>query len=168
MKIDKLKLLSIAFSYLVAALWSETQCMDNQTDILDSATFNRTAHMQSTTQNEIDSLDFEPKPTGSINMENSQSSWVPYLISPVKTTLQMASEFISFAHNHPNKAMFIGLVFTYQVASAAAVVCSCTCYGGANDRASQSFIVKNETDCLESCKGTGDKFWNCLQAYKIQ
>lgn len=130
MIINKLKAISIAIFCFVISLYSEAQGMDNPNDILESATVNRTANIQSVSQNEVNDLDLISPFAQIINNEDSEASWASYLISPVKTTLQMANEFISLAHHNPNKAILVGLVFTYQIASVAAKYqCVFTCAG---------------------------------------
>jgi hypothetical protein len=84
--------------------------------------------MKVSSQNEVDALNLVSTPSQLIKLKDTQTSWASYLLSPVKTTLQMANEFISLAHHSPNKAILVGLVFTYQIASVAAdYQCVFTC-----------------------------------------
>jgi hypothetical protein len=161
MKINKLKAISIAVCCLISSLWSEAQSMDNQPDILESSLVHRNAHMQLSSQNEMDALEFESTPPRPINVVGSQSSWASYLISPVKTTLQMANEFISFAHNNPSKAMFIGLVSAYQITAVAA---DCACAGYETDGIHVVMrVVQNQSECVALCKEIiGHGFWSCV------
>lgn len=43
------------------------------------------------------------------NLEDSQTSWVSYLIFPVKATFQTANEFMNFATRNPKLAMVVGV-----------------------------------------------------------
>jgi hypothetical protein len=166
MKINKLKAISIAVCCLVASLWSEAQCMDNQKDILESATVNRTANIQSSSQNEIEDLAFESTPSQLISLEDSETSWASYLISPVKTTFQMVSEFISSAHNKPQKAMFVGLLLASQITLAASEYV-CTCYTSQINYVISTGVYPNQAlcvgDCHSKCIGFDAQliYWNC-------
>jgi hypothetical protein len=111
MKINKLKAISITVCCLVAFLWSEAQGMDNQNDILESATVNRTFNIQSSSKNEIAASDLEGK-----------ASWASYLIFPVKAAFKTANELTTFAIHNPKLATI--MVFWQVVPLASA----CTCY----------------------------------------
>lgn len=136
MKINKLTTISIAVCCLVASLWSEAQSMDNQRDILDPATINRAANTKSLSQNEIDSLDFESIPTQQINVLETQTSWVSYLISPVKANIQMAYDVVNYVVQNPKKGMLVGLCLAYNVSAVAAQTGCCICIYGWTDRGS--------------------------------
>ncbi len=129
---NKLKSISIAACCLVASLWSETQGMDNQNDILESATVNRTSNIQSVSQSEINDLEFETTPSQLINLEDSETYLASYLLSPVKKTIQMAQEFIQIAYDSPKNGMIIALILTSQFAVMAAADCECFCVDGSN------------------------------------
>jgi len=115
---NKLKAISIAVCCLVASLWSEAQCMDNQKDILESATVNRTSNIQSSSQGEIASLALEDK-----------SSLTSYLLYPAKATIQSAYEIIKYTTQNPKNAMIIGVVLASQFITVAAqpIICFCNC-----------------------------------------
>jgi hypothetical protein len=100
--------------------------MDYQPDILDSSTFNRTANIQSTTQNEIDSFGFETIPTQLINVENSQASWASYLISPVKSNIRMAYDVVNYVVQSPKKGMIVGMILaSHFITATAQYDCRC-------------------------------------------
>lgn len=65
-------------------MWSETQGMENRSDILELATVNRITNMQSSSQNDIDALDSVSTSSHLINLEDSEKSWTSYLASPLK------------------------------------------------------------------------------------
>jgi hypothetical protein len=120
MKINKLKTISISFCCLVTSLWSEAQCMDNQPDILESATVNRTSNIQPVAQSEINDVAFEVTPSQLINLEDSQDSWASYLISPLKSTIQVANEFVKLATNNPKLATVVGMCYVLPAVAALA------------------------------------------------
>lgn len=112
---NKLKLISVATCCFVVSLWGQAQCT-NQLDILESDTNYHTISMQTSLQNKMDALD--SKPLQSINLEDSQDSWSSYLISPLKSTMQMTSQFMELATNNPKLAMVVGVAYTLQLAEA--------------------------------------------------
>jgi ABC-type amino acid transport system permease subunit len=125
MKINKLKAVSIAICCLVVALWSEAQCMDRQTDILETATVNRTANIQTVSQSKINDLAVESTPSQLIKLEDSQTSWASYLLSPVKATIMVANDYVNLVSNNPKLAILLGLSYAIPVAAAV----NCACYG---------------------------------------
>src|SRR3990167_10830463 len=90
MKINKFKALQVVICCLFSALWSETQCVDNHTDILESATANRTSNMQLSSQSGVEDLEFEIKPSQILN-EDLSPSWSSYISSPVKSVKCMVA-----------------------------------------------------------------------------
>lgn len=170
MKINKLKTLSISVCCMVVALWSEAQCMDNQKDMLELSTVNRTANMQSI-QNEIDDFTFDPVSPHFINLDDSASSWTSYMTSPVKATLHMAQKFINMAHHNHYAATLIGVVLTCQITAAAADYCACMCFSevGQNGWTQYTLVLPNATGCAPWCVEhfPNHHFWNCLPVNKI-
>jgi hypothetical protein len=157
MKINKFKVISIAVCCLVASLWSEGQCMDNQPDILESSTVNRTINMQLSSQSVIDTLDFEAIPSRSINLEDTSTSWASYLISPVKANIQMAYDVVKYAFQSPQKGMIVGLFIAYQVAAVAAQYnCVCEFSGGITDNNYVFTNDQNLTRCMKTCNDKCD------------
>jgi hypothetical protein len=60
------------------------------------------------------------------SLEESPTSWASYMISPVKSTIQMANEFMELARNNPKLAMVVGIAYTLQFAEALPY-CACYC-----------------------------------------
>lgn len=167
MKINKLQAISIAFCCLVASLWSETQCMDNRLDIGENTCISKTI-TQTSSRNEIDSLDIASTLSLSINLKDPTASWASYLYSPINSTMQMACKVISFAHNNPKKALFIGFVLTNQIVAVAAE-CACLCYTEGGGVGGLGTYFADDTACHEYCieRGPDSAFWTCLPLNKI-
>ncbi len=105
---------------MVVSLWSDTHGVDNQPNILESETVNRTANMQSSSKNEIDALDCVSISSHLINLEDSQDSWSSYLISPTKSVIQSAYEVLKFATHSRNNALIVGFYLSSQATAVAA------------------------------------------------
>lgn len=127
MKINKLRAISIVVCCLVISLWGQAQST-NQLDILELDTNYRTGSMQTSFQNEIDALDLVPTPLQSINLEDYQDAWGAYLISPFKSTITFAYEFLKLATNNPKLAAVVGMCYMLPVISA-----GCQCFCSEND-----------------------------------
>ena len=156
MKSSNLKAMLITAFCFVVALCSEIICMDNASDIQEITSYksqnNHSENYLDILKPEIDNrLCDVILPLNQDENENPSTSWASYLISPVKATLQMASEFISLAHNNPNKAVLVGLVLTYQIAAVTAD-CWCDCVAFANGKTGGNDWYKpNTNDCREYC-----------------
>lgn len=104
------------------------------------------------------------------NFDDSQNSWMSYLISPVKATIQITNEFISIATHNPKLAMVVGLGYMISAAEAlnttqnTPVVCEgakgpCACY-------------TTTSQCLDYCRNqvfggcAGNTYRNCNLNYK--
>jgi len=160
MKINKFKALSVAVCCFIVALWSEAQGMDNQKDMLESSTVNRTANMLSTQDVSPHFIDFG----------DSASSWASYMTFPVKTTLHMAQTFINMAYHNRYAATLIGVALTCQI-TAAADYCACMCFSevGQNGWTQYALVLPNATGCEQWCVEhfPDHHFWNCLPVNKI-
>jgi len=142
MKINKLKLLSIAICCLVSALCSEAQCMDNQSDTLELSVVNRATNTKSSSQNEIATLALEDK-----------SSLFSYLLYPAKTAIHSAYEVIKYTAQNSQKSLIIGVYLACQF-TAIAADCNCIIY----DQLTAGPILPhslgqfpNETACNDLC-----------------
>jgi hypothetical protein len=89
------------------------------------------------------------------SLEDSQTSWASYLISPVKFVFQSSYELMNFATQSPQKALFVGAFLTYQVAAVAAQ-CSCNCVCNGPVGVSPSIL-----DCVKTCNLTQQRFNGC-------
>jgi hypothetical protein len=123
MMINKLKVMSIAICCLIVALCSETQGMENQTDILESATVKSSASMQLSAQNEIDDFTSESVSSQLVNLENSKVSWMSYFLSPVVRVAQKAYDIVDYTTRNPQKAAIIGVFMAAQFTAVAADCC---------------------------------------------
>ena len=87
---------------------------------------------ESTVEEKMDdssSASFSVKPLN-INLEDSQS-WVSYVLSPVKTTFQVASEVINIVRHNQHGVVIGGLFIVSQVMAVAAN-CNCVCQQQSN------------------------------------
>lgn len=98
--------------------------MDNQNNILESITVNRTYNIQPASQSEINDLAFETAPSQLINLKDPATSWVSYILSPVKSTMQVANEFGILVTNNPKLAFVVGMSYMIPAVEAA---CMCWC-----------------------------------------
>jgi len=156
MKINKLKAISIVFCCLVVSLWSGAQGTDNRNDILESVTVNRTA-IQPVSQSEINDLSFESTPSQIINLRDSETSWASYLPSPVKSTMQVANEFVNLVITNPKLAAIAGILYMAPIIAA---TCECYCRdGGPCKRYSTTVDAR---DCLLRCTLSNHHFCECL------
>lgn len=91
------------------------------------------------------------------SLEDSKVSWASYLISPVKTTVQMANEFMNLATRNPKLAMAVG--FTYMVSTAAA---GCACYCFNNGPKFYGVCASDMAGCITSCSQIGFQASYCI------
>ena len=163
MKINKLKVISVVVCCFVASLWSEAKSMDNQPDILESATVNRTSTMKLISQSEINDLTIESKPSQIINLEDSETSRASFMVSPFKTTIQMAQEFIKIVTHNTQKGMIMGLILAYQVTAATAAAintCNCVCMQQGNPNNIQYIgVVNGIGTCVSDCYRLSGGHW---------
>jgi hypothetical protein len=141
MKINILKAISIVVCFFVASLWSNAQCMDNQNDILETSTVNRTSNIQSSSQNEIAALDLEDK-----------TSWASYLISPVKVAFKTANALTTFAIHNPKLATIMAF---WQVVPLASAACTCYCWNQVRKECRDYGEAEDYKFCVNMC-GTFD------------
>jgi hypothetical protein len=117
----------------------------------------------------------------SINLEDSQTSWRSYLLSPVQSVIKRTSEKLYFPTPSRQKALYVGFCLAYQVASVAAQVeqFDCLCGYSHNGRPVNPFLTlplhEAHSACMQICEETcqatnltffGERFnyfnWSCV------
>lgn len=71
-----------------------------------------------------------------VSSEDFKDSWASYMLSPVKASMQMTSQFMEIATNNPKLAMAVGLSYMVSAVAAIDYLCEYTCvYNGNKIRA---------------------------------
>jgi hypothetical protein len=78
-------------------------------------------------EKENSSLEKRSTPAPVVSLEDTQTSWTSYLLSPAKSVVQGAYDIINFTTQKPRTALVIGLVLSLQVTTTAAN-CTCLCW----------------------------------------
>ena len=86
-----------------------------------------------------------------VSLEEAQDSWASYLISPIKTTMQMTSQFMEIARSNPKLAIAVGLSYMVSVSAVAAQVYLCDYKCGRGDSGAQGACWANLAACQYNC-----------------
>lgn len=164
MKINKFKVISIAICCFVAALWSEAQGMENRPDILESKTVKAATSMQLSNQHENDDFTTGPISSRVVNLEDSYTSWASYLVSPIKSVIQIANELTKLATNNPKLAVIVGMYNVLPAAEACACVCCSHYFAGscASDGYRRIGEEPSVSQCITDCSKAG---WGFIECY---
>jgi hypothetical protein len=123
MKINKLKALSIAVSFLFIALLTETQGMERDKDILESTVMKNGVPIQLSVQHINDEITFNSIVAPLISLEDTTTSWATYCLSPVKKIIRNTYNLANYIVQNPQKVMIICAYLSTQILSASANTC---------------------------------------------
>lgn len=146
-------ILILAVSYMNSSL----KAMDTEDYKGSSIRIHKVSFIKEDPQDVKSSFTQQSTSPKGVNLENSENSWTSYVPSSVKTTVQVAKEFMSFSINNPKVAIVVGLTYIYPMLAAA---CECYCDVG-NCKYHYIGQEPNISQCITDCSRLGCKFEIC-------